>query len=844
MTAPTTPAGEKKPLPTGWRGPVLPLNTPSGDMRQFMLADGVEPAIRPLPVALSAQGEMWGAHQGSRVVGLVTRAWIQDGHLWAEGPLDLEDEFGAEYARKLRDGFAGWVSADLSDISLEEIPLRSDKSEWAPDELAAAYAAFDGGTGDEPDVADQLLRVHEWKLMGVTGVSSPAFETSRIEPVYGGEFTAVRASAALTAAAEQHSGAMIALVPSAEDCGRLAIDGYEPADVLHTTLVFLGDAANWSPEQRDALEVAVRALDFICPLSGSVMGHAQFNPSGDEPCAVYLAEASGLSAMQSCTYGAIADNVDLPPIPEPYDTFLPHITAGYGLDVSKLTEVGPIRYDRIRIAFADTDVRDIPLEPVTAGLVASSVVYDTADFTVPEPDELTALTVTDDGRVYGHLAQADSCHIGFADVCVSPPTSATGYAYFHQGEISTTEGPLPVGKLTLGTGHAGMRQAARAAAEHYDNTGTAVAVVRCTDGLWGPWLSGRVLPGIDDDRIDELRRSGVSGDWRSIQRGSNNLELVAVLAVNVPGFPVPRTRALAASGMRSLIAAGVPPTRKHHVEPEQPITASAIASHVLAELRASAIRESRRETAAQRVRAARLAAATRRVARLGKERRVRTPDGERRYGQPIESVIRGRGSLPSAPGNGGSSDAGGGDAEEAREAVERQRVLPEGIVIDDVTPGGRPSDRNRKTPDELRSLGLVAPDDDKDMHFSDEERAAADWLRNQGIDVTSVSTADGKFGKVADALFITDDVTVEIKTVSKNDDNNSNAIEKAIRRGTDQSDRIFIDASESGLSREVLEKAVRSSVRTRGVNLQEICVRGGPDISGSGTGSVVVSWSL
>ena len=175
-----------------------------------------------------------------------------------------------------------------------------------------------------------------------------------------------------------------------------------------------------------------------------------------------------------------------------------------------------------------------------------------------------------------------------------------------------------------------MRQAARAAAEHYDNTGTAVAVVRCTDGLWGPWLSGRILPGIDDDRIDELRRSGVSGDWRSIQRGSNKLELVAVLAVNVPGFPVPRTRALAASGMRSLIAAGVPPTRKHHVEPEPSITASAIASHVRAELRASAIRESRREAATQRVRAARLAAATRKVQRL-----TDTP-GDDRKAKPLE----------------------------------------------------------------------------------------------------------------------------------------------------------------------------------------------------------------
>ncbi|MBT2265912.1 hypothetical protein [Rhodococcus erythropolis] len=834
MTAPTTPAGDK-PLPTGWRGPVLPLNTPSGDMRQFMLADGAEPAIRPLPVALSAQDEMWDNHEGSRVVGLVTRAWVQDGHLWAEGPLDLDDTFGAEYARKLGNGFAGWVSADLSDISLEEIPLRSDKSEWAPNELAAAYSAFEEGTGDEPDVAGQLLRVHEWKLMGVTGVSSPAFETSRIEPVYGEEFGYGTSSAAeaLAASAAKHSGAMIALVPSVEDCARLAIDGYEPADVLHTTLVFLGDAANWSPEQRDALEQAVRVLDFTCPLSGSVMGHAQFNPAGDEPCAVYLVEARGLSATQSCTYGAVADNVALPPIPEPYDTFLPHITAGYGLDVSKLAEVGPIRFDRIRLSFADTDVRDIPLEPVTASLVASSVVYDTADFTMPEPDELTALTVTDDGRVYGHLAQADSCHIGFADVCVSPPTSATGYAYFHQGEISTTDGPLPVGKLTLGTGHAGMRQAARAAAEHYDNTGTAVAVVRCTDGLWGPWLSGRILPGIDDDRIDELRRSGVSGDWRSIQRGSNKLELVAVLAVNVPGFPVPRTRALAASGMRSLIAAGIPPTRKRH-DPPTAAKKSIDITHV----RATALRKNRSQTAAQRVRAARLAAATRRVERLGKERRVRTPDGERRYGQPIESVIRGRGRLPSGPGN-----------EPATEGVERRHILPEGIVIEGETPGGSPPRNTPKTADELRDLGLVAPAEDPDRYFDRDKKTrgkperpeteVADWLRDQDIDVISVDEGNGALGKVPDSIAIASDQTVEIKTTT----GGWRAVSERIVGGKEQSERVIVNATASNLTVEQAERGLRNGIRDAGAHLTEVVVivslagdnrRGGRD--------VVLSW--
>jgi hypothetical protein len=57
-----------------------------------------------------------------------------------------------------------------------------------------------------------------------------------------------------------------------------------------------------------------------------------------------------------------------------------------------------------------------------------------------------------------------------------------------------------------------------------------------------------------------LRGSTLSGDWRGVD---GNLELIALLAVNVPGFPVPRTRALVASGddgereLLALTAAGV-----------------------------------------------------------------------------------------------------------------------------------------------------------------------------------------------------------------------------------------------------------------------------------------------
>lgn len=192
-----------------------------------------------------------------------------------------------------------------------------------------------------------------------------------------------------------------------------------------------------------------------------------------------------------------------------------------------------------------------------AAITAAGITYNAADFSDPKLDGPTALTVTADGRVFGHLAQWGTCHIGFGQQCVQPPTSAQGYRFFHQGVVDTDAGPLPVGKITLGTGHAPVdgRTDAVAAAAHYDNTGTVVATVRAGEDAHGIWLAGRLVPGLDEAKVDELRRSGVSGDWRGID---NHHELVAALAVNVPGFPVPRTEQLVASGgFGALVAAGI-----------------------------------------------------------------------------------------------------------------------------------------------------------------------------------------------------------------------------------------------------------------------------------------------
>ena len=168
----------------------------------------------------------------------------------------------------------------------------------------------------------------------------------------------------------------------------------------------------------------------------------------------------------------------------------------------------------------------------------------------------TALVIEDDGRVYGHIAAWGTCHIGQIGKCVEPPTSPSNYAYFRTGALQTAEGTsVAVGHLTMDTGHAGPRDSATQAAAHYDNTGYVFADVAAGEDAYGIWVAGSLRPGIPADRVRIARSAPISGDWRTI-RGS--LELVGALAVNVPGFPVPRPRGLLASGeVKSLLASGV-----------------------------------------------------------------------------------------------------------------------------------------------------------------------------------------------------------------------------------------------------------------------------------------------
>jgi hypothetical protein len=198
------------------------------------------------------------------------------------------------------------------------------------------------------------------------------------------------------------------------------------------------------------------------------------------------------------------------------------------------------------------------------------------------------LTITDDGRVYGHLAPWGVCHIGKPG-CVTAPESKSDYAYFKRGQhVVTAEGEkVRVGTLTVDVGHADVHSSSTEAMAHYDNIATAAADVNAGEDEYGIWIAGAIRPTATEEQIRALRASSISGDWRGL---GGSLELVAALAVPVPGFP---HAMVAGAEQEALVAAGasVMHRLKHPVEAEAPegdVALRAALSPLLADARAHA----------------------------------------------------------------------------------------------------------------------------------------------------------------------------------------------------------------------------------------------------------------
>ncbi|ATN93750.1 capsid maturation protease and MuF-like fusion protein [Streptomyces phage Abt2graduatex2] len=183
--------------------------------------------------------------------------------------------------------------------------------------------------------------------------------------------------------AEVHTGAMVALMPSAADAERMAIEGGEAADQLHVTLAYLGDAADWSEPQRANMINAVgRAAGWLTPVRANAFGVARWNSSGPDPVWVWNVgdslddDCARLSEVHHEVNYQLADlGYELP---RQHSPWAPHVAATYGsADQADLDNgTGPVVFDRIRVAFAG-EYTDFPL-------TMADVPDDFMDESVPE----------------------------------------------------------------------------------------------------------------------------------------------------------------------------------------------------------------------------------------------------------------------------------------------------------------------------------------------------------------------------------------------------------------------------------------------------------------------------
>lgn len=492
------------PGPQQWSGVLATLDAPSSDGRMIS-SSGLTIRTLPLPLSYQCEGEHGGEPAGSTViVGRILTAEIQGNTVVGTGDfLDTMD--GSSFAAIEQ------VAAGIGGVSID-LPVQV-VTYMAPGPDGVLIPVDPMQFMGDPDSV--IMVAQQSELAGATIVNIPAFADARIQLV---DPMTVAPNTGLVADAADPQGPLLTATDITFPDG---------------TVVKVGDQIDvMGAEGADGtVKGTVTAID---PDANTVTLTVEGQP---DPITV---DASALTntpdSADNTSEGASGTNT------------------GTGVG-------GPSGGADGVAAAALTAAVAFP------GLEAEHV-YPADWFSLPDLEEIDRqphIRVTDDGRVFGLLAQSGSCHIGFGSECVAPPTSPSNYAHFHVGEVKTDQGFLPVGKLTVGGGHADMRLGWQGTVEHYDNAGSAAAVVRAYDTDRGIVLAGALLPNATPEQIAAIRRNDCSGDWRPI---GGQRELVAALSVNTGGFQLTPRSALAADGRPlALVAAGVV-----HAEPTQGLT--------------------------------------------------------------------------------------------------------------------------------------------------------------------------------------------------------------------------------------------------------------------------------
>lgn len=527
---------------TMWRGLLCPINATAGDNRRFMTGGG---SSRPLPLALKWQREDEPGHDSSVVVGIINTITEEADGMWGEGEFfdDIDPEALPRLAEDAREAVllvqrkAIGCSVDLGACDVVEVAAGTDVP-LTPDEMDDLYMeAWD--TGKSPDI--EVLYT-SYEIASATLVPIPAFAECRPFELTEALTASVRKSWSDFGFAprDMEWDGSAADKRISEDAG---IGGDNP-DWGRFAAAHLYVDENADPETKGAYKFLI--LDVV---------------DGERvivPRAVFT------------TAGVLNGSMGGTNIPQTDQDEMKDVVAG--LYERMATE---FEDDGIVAPFACGGAKKKKMQKA-ASIIADNkpATYDLALFAPPvqATDGLLSITVTADGRVFGHIATHDVCHVGIPGVCMQAPVDLAEFDAFHRYPLVANDGEVfSVGRLTYGAGqlfrscecpecrgnddHACSKLSMGGAIAHHDKMET-VAYVRAWEDKTnnGILVAGIVAPGASKQGVKALSRGRVSGDWRSI---GGELRLVEVLTLHRerPGFPLPRGR-MADGQLASLVAAG------------------------------------------------------------------------------------------------------------------------------------------------------------------------------------------------------------------------------------------------------------------------------------------------
>jgi hypothetical protein len=536
----------------GWRGPLAPVDVKTGDRREFT-AEAL--ATRRLPLPFRWQEEQKSGHDGAVVVGALTGysvlsdpytmpngTVLPPGTIMGEGYfLDPEKIPQAEKAMYLVEHGLIGPSVDL------EPDMDVSFTDEAGNTFNPHTCAMDGSCPTKPTAL-----ITNATVAGATLVPITAFAEARAPQLYtrtarddmavmglmrpscgcSDQVAAVRANGwddlpFADRDVEWDKGAAVGrLVEWASDGDQLDLDKY-------------GRAFLWHDDPADAQGA------FKLPIADVIDGELTIVPRAVFAVAARLNQTDiPATAKQDVRdvlddlYDQMADEFDDDSLQAPWDASTSNEMAlasdGCGCAEKWARSLAGDGSQTAAAVFAGLD----PYPADAFRVKAKGLTPMTLD---DRPDEPFT-------RVYGHIGSWSSCNRGHRGVCVPPPRSRSGYKEFHLGELRTTEGPIKAGKIVMGEGHADVNGTPRVVRAFYDATSKEFAYGRVVDDEFGPFFSGVLAPDVTAVDATRFMMSPPSGHW-------TNFELMAILAVNVPGHVVPRAHIIDGQ-MANMVAAG------------------------------------------------------------------------------------------------------------------------------------------------------------------------------------------------------------------------------------------------------------------------------------------------